>query len=169
MICWSCFSWEALSTLLVGVAVVLAALVLGWRQLEIQRRQTAIQDLLLKTALFERRQLVQAAATTFLNAALEHGPVFSDVLNNFDVATFQSKYLFGEEVVTALKTMKRLYLDKLRITAQIDERKQEGVGVPPQLYKDLQETVNDLDATWENLTELFIAKDLVVAFGPDSV
>jgi hypothetical protein len=168
MICWSCFSWEALSTLLVGVAVVLAALVLGRRQIEIQRRQTVIQDLLLKTALYERRQWVQAAATTFLNAALEHGPVSSDVHTNFDVATFQSKYLFGEEVVTALKAMKRLYSDKTRIAAQIDERKKEGFGVPPQLYKDLQETVNDLDATWDNLTELFIAADLVVAFGPES-
>lgn len=160
MICWSCFSWEALATLLTGLAAIVAAVVLTKRQIEIQRRQTEIQDLLLKTTLYERRQLVRAAVTSFLYAAVAAEPMPQSVLDKFYVAMDQSRHLFGERVFAELKNMEALYANKNRLEALIEEKKADGVDVSPILYRELRETVGELDASIDQLTDLFQIMDL---------
>ena len=113
MIYWSSLSWEAFATLVTGGGAVTAALVIGLRQMGIARDQVGIADrqsrilakqvhleeLRLRTELFERRFAVYQATREFLADIMRSAAEPERGLQQkFLTAIDQSKFLFRTSV-----------------------------------------------------------------------
>lgn len=112
MIDWYRFSWEAFATILTGLGALIAALVIGLRQVEIQRTQTQIQlrqtklaELALRKDLFEKRHAIYLATYHLLRAATRTTPKkeVDQIFHDFAVAKDQAKFLFHQGVAERLE------------------------------------------------------------------
>lgn len=92
-------NWEALATFSAGVAAVLGAVYVGRKQTEIQSRQVALEDLKIKSDLFEKRFATYEATADFLthvNTYMEdqHRAKLGEWLLKYR----ESQFLFNEPV-----------------------------------------------------------------------
>jgi hypothetical protein len=78
-IAWTDFSWEAFATLATGIGAVVAAIVVGLRQAGISDRQSRIlerqvglDELKLRSDLFDRRFAVYEATRKFVGHIMAH-------------------------------------------------------------------------------------------------
>lgn len=113
---FTCISWEAAATLITGLGAVVAAGAVGWRQTEIMKEQAKIQrdqlliedagrkleELKIKTDLFDRRMAVYQVANEWLFAWYLHGKVSTDQELRMLQAKDQSEFLFRREVWSAM-------------------------------------------------------------------
>jgi len=103
---WSALNWEAFATLATGFAAVAAAFTVGRKQVaiaeqqkEILSRQVALDELKLRSELFERRFAVYEATRSFLSEIMVNGDkVRSECESQFLIALDQSTFLFHAEV-----------------------------------------------------------------------
>ncbi|MBA4163506.1 MAG: hypothetical protein C0510_02555 [Erythrobacter sp.] len=104
MIDWDAFSWEAFATLVTGVVAVAAAFVVGRRQLTIHEQQTRLQELELRSDLFDRRYAVYEKVRQFLLYIMQHAQYPElELEQSFLTAMGESKFLFGDKVQGALQ------------------------------------------------------------------
>lgn len=102
-IAWQDFSWEAFATLTTGLSAVGAAVYVARKQSEIQRAQVAIQDLELRSDLFERRYTVFDGVKFFLLEILRLADSPShEAEQQFLIAMGEAKFLFNDSVVSSL-------------------------------------------------------------------
>lgn len=71
MIYWDTFSWEAFVS---GLAILVAGFV-GFRQVGLQKRQSALEELALKSALWDRRMEIYDATAAYLGHIVLKGGV----------------------------------------------------------------------------------------------
>lgn len=118
MIDWQAFTWEAFATLSTGVGAVIAALVIGLRQAEIQRRQTKISErqtlillrqtqlaeLTLRKELFEKRHRIYILTYRLLQATRSMPKEEqNEAVREFALAKDQAKFLFRPSVSERLE------------------------------------------------------------------
>ncbi len=101
---WAALSWEAFATLATGLAAVLAAGIIGFRQSQIQDRQVALQEQELKVSLLEERLGVYDAVHNFLSYTLTRGrPADGNFERDFRLAMVKARFLFSDELNIFLK------------------------------------------------------------------
>lgn len=115
---WTEFTWEAFSTLATGLAAVIAAVIVGLRQAGIADRQAgisaqqtkilakqvALDELKLRSDLFDRRAQVYQCTGRYIEAQITTADV-PDVQtrNDFLMAMNSSRFLFNDGVHKSLK------------------------------------------------------------------
>jgi hypothetical protein len=110
---WSTFSWEAFATLATGASAVLAALVVGLkqssiadRQSQILERQTHLEELKLRSDLFNRRFSVYQSTRKFCASIMAHAAEPEEVVKQeFLTALDQSKFIFRQDVYVDLQDL----------------------------------------------------------------
>jgi hypothetical protein len=106
MINWHAFSWEAFATLMTGILAVGAAFAVGRRQLSIQEKQASLQELELRSDLFDRRYAVYDNVRKFLLHIIRDAQYpSSEIERDFLMAMGEAKFLFGNKVQAALQEM----------------------------------------------------------------
>jgi hypothetical protein len=91
--------WGAAATFSAGFMAVGGAVFVGLKQVEMLKRQSALQELSLRHDLFDRRWKVFEAARTFMAYVISEKtlpPI--DIQKRFAFAMIESKYLFAEPV-----------------------------------------------------------------------
>jgi len=115
-IAWCSFSWEAFATLFTGVAAVVGASIIGWRQSEIMAKQTAIAErqaeiekLSHRSEQFDRRLKVYETAVEWLREFWQHGEAAkdNDLRNRYVWAIETAKFLFRPEVSAAMEDWRK--------------------------------------------------------------
>lgn len=155
MIDWTGLSWEAFATLASGLLAVIAAVIVGLRQVAIQReqvavaarqteildRQTALAELTLRHELFEKRYAVYAAANNLLFKAVQNGEWVSyndEVRATFAAAMDKAKFLFRPSVSAALQEIWGKVNEGTRIHTEMkalyDRERHYGPDLPQQSY-----------------------------------
>jgi hypothetical protein len=107
---WTAFTWEAFATLASGLAAVAAAFTVGRRQVAIADRQSkildrqvALDEMTLRSELFDRRFAIYERTRALLSAVLVHdAPAEDPVVRAFQVALNQSTFLFRPSVCAHL-------------------------------------------------------------------
>jgi hypothetical protein len=104
MIYWSEFTWEAFATLATGLAAVVAAYLIGRRQVQIQQAQTHLQERSLRFQLLDRRYSVfdRAEALLLEIERTAKGPS-RECERNFLIAKGEARFLFDDSVLTGLQ------------------------------------------------------------------
>ena len=103
LINWCGFTWEAFATLVTGFLAVGGAFLIGRRQMKIQGKQVELQDLALKSDLFERRYAVYERVRKFTIQAMsisEHQDRESE--QQFLSARGEAEFLFDNEVISGI-------------------------------------------------------------------
>jgi hypothetical protein len=100
---WSEFSWEAFATLATGLAAVVAAYLIGRRQVQIQQAQTYLQERSLRFQLLDRRYSVFDRAEALLLEIVRtgHGPS-RECERSFLIAKGEARFLFDTAVLIGL-------------------------------------------------------------------
>ena len=99
---WQAFDWQSFATLTTGVLAVAAAFIIGRRQVDIQHRQTAIQEAALRLDLFDRRYKVFERTAQFLREISQTDGPSPDTTREFVDASGTSGFLFGPAVQDSL-------------------------------------------------------------------
>ena len=111
----SAFTWEAFATLVTGIVAVGGATLIGLRQVGISDRQSAIMErqvgldeLKLRSDLFDRRFAVYEATRQFLAEIVAHADEpEKETQNRFLWAVDQSRFLFSSDVSARLTDLWR--------------------------------------------------------------
>ena len=100
LIDWCAFTWEAFATLVTGLLAVGGASLIGFGQMKIQEKQVDLQDLALRSDLFERRYSVYERVREFVVEICQtaDSPEW-ETQQNFFVAKGEAKFLFDDKVV----------------------------------------------------------------------
>jgi hypothetical protein len=106
--------WQAVSSFVIGLLALLGALWVGFRQLEITRRQTALAErqtelaaLTLRHQLFERRLEAYRGVADFLGALLrDNAHPTGDVEAKFLKALGSSRFLFPDKTHQSLESIR---------------------------------------------------------------
>lgn len=104
-------SWEAWSTLAVGILAVIGAVKVGLEQTRITKRQTEIlgrqvelEATKLRVELYDRRHAVYEAAENFILAAMKSDwELPQEVYDGMSVAVRQSRFLFDNDFQDLLR------------------------------------------------------------------
>ncbi|TAD80135.1 MAG: hypothetical protein EAY70_05845 [Sphingomonadales bacterium] len=89
-----------------------AALIVGWRQTQIQSRQIALQEQELKVSLLEERLGVYDKVHNFFSFTLMHGrPAIGDVERDYQIALIKARFLFSDELNYFLKDVWHRHCD----------------------------------------------------------
>ena len=163
---WEAFTWEAFATLMTGASAVIGAVCIGirqsaisHRQTEILHRQVSIEELRLRSELFDRRFAVYEATEAYLAHAIDiDGPPSRDIEQVFFDAKKRASFLFSATTQATLKEIATTGAElmsvgsKLRRTNHLD-------GTPDwDLSQRQQSCLEELSIHYENLA---------VAFGGD--
>lgn len=120
---WCAFDWQSFATLVTGVLAVSAAFVVGKRQVAIQERQTRLQEISLRSDLFDRRYGVYEKVREFCLYILRKAeyPTLEHE-RDYLMAMGEAKFLFDGTVQTSLQEIwekasayKLLKMDMARI------------------------------------------------------
>ena len=103
---WEQFTWEAFATLTTGAAAVAGAVVIGLRQAKIADRQSkilsrqvALDELQLRSDLFDRRWAVYEATREFLGEIMRHAAEPNqEIQRKFLLAKNEAEFLFQPAV-----------------------------------------------------------------------
>ncbi|WP_260925246.1 hypothetical protein [Novosphingobium sp. 9] len=162
--------WQAIATFVTGLLAVIAAILVGRKQIEITKNQSEIlagqlnlEHAKLRADLFERRMAVYEAAVEFLNETGNDrlgSPESNQRFSKFGQRTRESRFLFNEpEVTQKLKQMSDRSWEYLRDKQLqscpdviFDERRHENVG---NFYPWISQALHDLALIME--PELSIA------------
>jgi antitoxin HicB len=105
------FTWEAFATLATGFAAVGAAVYIGRKQTEIQKRQAGIQAQSLRSDLFDRRYRVFDRTQELILEVFKSDIRFDDdALRPFKTAMGEAGFLFDESVVRGLDEILEKFL-----------------------------------------------------------
>lgn len=135
MIDWEAFTWEAFATLATGGAAVVAAYKVGKRQIDIQARQTSLQEIALRSSLFDKRYLVFENTRAFLGYILrEANSPDPETERQFIVSIGESRFLFESAVHDALDEIWKKSIDyhalKQTMAASFRQHGHHGDGNP---------------------------------------
>lgn len=109
---WASFSWEAFATLATGLAAVIAAGIIGFRQSQIHDRQVALQEQELKVSLLEERLSVYDSVHDFFGYTLTHGrPADGSYERNYQMAMVKARFLFSDDLNDFLKQVWHKHCD----------------------------------------------------------
>ena len=113
---WCAFTWEAFATLVTGFLAVCGAFLIGIRQMKIQEKQVELQDLALRSDLFERRYSVYERVrqfTIYSMRLVENQD--RETEQQFLAAMGEAKFLFDDAVVSGVDEIwaKKCELDAL--------------------------------------------------------
>jgi hypothetical protein len=101
---WCAFSWEAFATLVTGLAAVAAAFCIGRKQIEITKQQVDIQELAVRSELFDRRYDVFDRTEKFIWSVMREGDFLNDdTARDFVVAKGVSRFLLCQLVSDGLQ------------------------------------------------------------------
>jgi hypothetical protein len=141
-IAWYDFSWEAFATLFTGLAAVLAAFAVGWRQgsiqkiqAEIQKRQTELQEFELRSDLFDRRYRVFEKVERFLAEILQNADdPKPETQREYCIAIGEARFLFKPHVHDGLQEIlgrwARFHALKVTMKHSFDAHGHYGDGNP---------------------------------------
>lgn len=157
-VAWCSFTWEAFATLFTGVAAVVGATVIGWRQSQIMAKQTAISEkqaeiekLNHRSEQFDRRMKVYETAVEWLRHFWAHGSAATgDLHNRYIWAIETAKFLFRPEVSAAMENWRKA-ASKHDFLIKTDKA-EEAMPLGTQLW-DVAKTINDLFAPEMRLGE----------------
>ena len=116
LIDWCAFTWEAFATLMTGFLAVGGAFLIGLRQMKIQAKQVELQDLALRSDLFERRYSVYERVREFTILAMSIVENQDrETEQHFLIARGEAKFLFDDAVVSGVDEIwaKKCELDAL--------------------------------------------------------
>ncbi len=100
---WYAFSWEAFATLATGFAAVFAAYQLGRRQVVIQETQAKLQELTLRSELFDRRYRIYERVKLNIDKLLAHAkPLEWTECSDLSRANLEASFLFDSETCTKI-------------------------------------------------------------------
>jgi hypothetical protein len=103
-------NWEATATLVAGFLAVLAAFVIGFRQSGIQSRQVELEELKIRSDLFDKRFATYEATAYLLNHIDLHIEEKDQILMKAWFAKFrESKFLFSPPVYEQLSEILSYY------------------------------------------------------------
>jgi hypothetical protein len=105
VIAWHDFSWEAFATLTTGVLAVAAAIVVGLRQLSILAAQARLEELKLRSDLYDRRYEVFQAARNWIGFVFRTGrapDIQDEEFADFMLGIQAARFLFSKKVVDEL-------------------------------------------------------------------
>tara|TARA_R110002051_G_scaffold75897_1_gene138388 strand:- start:12376 stop:12846 length:471 start_codon:yes stop_codon:yes gene_type:complete len=103
-VAWCSFSWEAFATLATGLLAVGAAVWIGLKQMSITRRQVALENIKLRSELYDRRMEIYGATREWFDAFLQAGHTpDGDRRQRFVDAVYTSEFLFRPEVSQRLR------------------------------------------------------------------
>jgi hypothetical protein len=104
LIDWCAFTWEAFATLATGLAAVVAAYLIGRRQVQIQQAQTHLQERSLRFQLLDRRYSVFDRTEALLLEIVRtaKGPS-RECERNFLIAKGEARFLFDNSVLIGLQ------------------------------------------------------------------
>jgi hypothetical protein len=167
-IVWSAFSWEAFATLATGLAAVIAASIIGWRQTGIQTRQTEIleqqalaQSLALKVELFDRRYSVYDMVKEHLGSMLNDGRIPNDeTTRNFHIAMGEAKLLFSDEVSSGLSEIWKLSCELDEAVSQMTQSYSNSGDNGVENSRRKSELGRKLNSRLQTLPELFAEMSL---------
>lgn len=109
---WSAFTWDAFATLATGGAAVVAAYKVGKRQIDIQARQTSLQEIALRSSLFDKRYQVFENSRAFLGYILREAEApDAETERQFMVAIGESRFLFEPAVHDSLDEIWKKSID----------------------------------------------------------
>ncbi len=151
MIDWAAFTWEAFATLFTGLAAVLAAAVIGWRQSSIMDRQVEIQQQALRSDLFDRRmrnfETVQSIIRQVRN---EPHSLYISVIHQFHAAIDEAKFLFpqgvSDDLLAIYNRMGDLHAIDAEIRAETIGQGHAGVELPQKKLEAIRALSEALDA-----------------------
>lgn len=175
---WSGFSWEAFATLAAGLlgfiaggGAIIGAVIVGRRQATILLEQTAIQarlsnieELKLRTELFEDRFKVYVAVRKWIQFHLSHGygpgdrasasePGEEKVRSEYFAALDRARFLFRPSVYNNLNRLHRASMEVTLSGLQMEEPTEQAnhhIHV-----KAKWAAMRELDAAWDNLGSVF--------------
>jgi hypothetical protein len=116
------FSWEALATLVTGLAAVTGAVGIGLRQAGIANRQSAISDkqtdilarqadiehMKLQAELYAHREKIFDSTIMFMHRALSHEDINEELDGDFRSAVAKSMFFFPPELTERMKHISHL-------------------------------------------------------------
>jgi len=161
MIDWPSFTWEAFATLSTGFAAVTGAFVLGRRQLDISRQQTAsaarqneilerqlrLAELAYRHALFDRRMEVYVGIRDYLvDIMREAKPPTGETALRFHNAMSAARFVFSAEVNEKLEQLRLYVLDYRVLTLNMKaviEQKGPWRHNEPQQESDMLEQLSE--------------------------
>ena len=116
LIDWCAVTWEAFATLVTGFLAVGGAFLIGRMQMKIQEKQVGLQDLALRSDLFERRYSVYERVRDLIILAMRlvENPD-RETEQKFLAAKGEAKFLFDDAVVSDVDEIweKKCELDAL--------------------------------------------------------
>lgn len=105
-VAWCSFSWEAFATLVTGLLAVGAAVWIGLKQMAITRRQVSLEQLKLRSELYDRRMEIYSATKEWLGAFIQGQGFPNDQRRQkFIDAVYTSEFLFRPEVSQRLREL----------------------------------------------------------------
>lgn len=103
-------NWEATATIAAGILAVLAAFVIGFRQAGIQSRQVKLEELKIRSDLFDKRFAVyEATAYLLAHINLHIDQTSQDLMTAWLRMLRQSQFLFSSHVHEELETILKYY------------------------------------------------------------
>lgn len=121
------FSWDALATLITGLAAVAAAAILGWRQTTILASQAAVQRYDLIAKLFDLRSAAYYEVRSHLSWVVAHAAMpTADQNAAFFQAVEKCRFLFPEDVYQHVRYIDRRLDAYYRARSQMMRRERRG-------------------------------------------
>lgn len=118
---WAAFTWEAFATLATGGIAVVAAYRVGKRQADIQATQAALQEIELRSALFDKRFRVYEATHAYLAFILrEAQPPDAATEGELLRASKEARFLFSKSVYDEIDLIWKKAIDYHAIKRQIE-------------------------------------------------
>ena len=117
---WASFTWEAFATLVTGLAAVVAAAIIGWRQSSIMAQQVDIQKQALRSDLFDRRMAHFMLVQGIIRKVRDNPNTFDiQTIHQFRDAIDEAKFLFPRNVSETLEQIYKRMGDLNAIVAEI--------------------------------------------------
>ena len=155
-IAWCSFSWEAFATLATGLTAVGAAVYIGRKQTEIQKKQADIQLQAIRADLFERRLENYETVRDLINSLLRNADeIDSGLEQRFFIAQREAQFLFNQKVNDGLSEIWNLCgeLNAVALELRQNQISQGHAGVELPARK--QAAFQALNAKYRELSSLY--------------
>ena len=148
--------WQAIATFVTGLLAVGGAVLVGKRQTKILEKQTDIQELSVRSDLFDRRFENYETVRDFLMSAMSlTGEPNPASLNKFFAAQREARFLFGSEVHDELQ---RIWQDCIEMFSATELTRTgvapEGVDYQAEIARKADH-FGKISASFNNLHELY--------------
>lgn len=155
-IAWCSFSWEAFATLITGVAAVGAAIYIGRRQTEIQKKQADIQLQAIRANLFERRLENYETVRDLINSLLRNADeIDTGLQQQFFIAQREAQFLFSQKVYDGLSEIWNLCAELNAAALELRQSQMSGGHADVGLSAQKLAAFHALNAKYRELSGLY--------------